>query len=182
MLLAAFVSACSRSNADARVQRLVDYYAPGIRIGAAPTTRARSKYHLSPLASFGVGDRDYNGPDGTHSLALWYDPASSRARVTGNETIQWVSVGLSSSQALRLAIARVTKALGKPTRDVCSDYPARHTKLRVLMWLTAHGRLVEVKGEPSSWETDSDSLDSGLNSIALNEDGMPIGQIVNSKC
>lgn len=175
--LLSFASGCGRSGPDSRVQRLVDYYVPGVKVGAPVTAEQKSRYHLEAVPLPGFGDTSYVGPDGVHVLAITVDP---RGGSGDKAPVGSIALGLPTRGALRLVKARLERELGKPARDVCSESG------RFLIWLTSNGHNVILVGTPGSWspaaEGESDSLSTKDHSLQLNIDPMPLGEIKNQAC
>lgn len=77
-LLLALAAGCG-GGGGSHAQKLADYYAPGVKLGAPLAPEVKSHFHLEPLPIPGFADTSYIGPDGVHVLGMMLEaPASSK--------------------------------------------------------------------------------------------------------
>ena len=126
-------------SATPEVQRIVDHYAPGIRIGDRVSAAARAKYGLRVAPYLGYRDSTYVGPELVQNLGVGVNeyvddgnPTVSRwARVTE------VTFQVRDTQTLGSVRRRLIATLGDPV-EVCHlspngrDRPA--SRLHRLRW------------------------------------------------
>lgn len=146
------------------VQRLVDYYTPGIAIGGRVSRAAHARFALRPAPYFGYRDSTYIGPDGVRDLALRMNvyvddaaPTVSRwARVTD------VILQLPDTQSLIAVRRRLTATLGEPLQ-ACQLTPSGADGARMvvhsLRWEgRGRGAVVTYTYSPTPDESLADAL------------------------
>ena len=146
------------------VQRLVDYYAPTIVIGARVNNAARAKYSLHPAPYLGYRDSVYVAPDGARNLGLrvteYIDDAnptvSRRARVTD------VILEIPDTSSLHAVRRRLTASLGEPVEQCHlsqSGANGARTLVHTLRWAdTGDGTIVTYHYAPAPTESLADAL------------------------
>ncbi|MEP6729825.1 MAG: hypothetical protein ABJE10_04260 [bacterium] len=174
-LLLAFAIACG--GPDKRVQKLSDYYTPGLKFDEPLSADVQAKYHLAKLPIPGYGDSIYVGPDGVHVLAILL-------HTNGDGGVASVSLGLPTRAAFQRVVARAGKELGKPTHDICIA-DARSAQ-RTLIWTTSGGKSVSITGSATAWSTegdvDADSLPIATHSLQLNIKELNVGSMPDQPC
>jgi hypothetical protein len=179
LALVALGGACG-GGSEAHVQKLADYYVPGIVLGSPMSGAVKASHPFEPLPIPGYIDSAYVGPDGVHVLGVFLN--GTNARRTDKATVSYVTLGLPTHSAFSKVLAHVTKELGKPTRDVCVGNDAR-SAVRILAWDTSHGKGVLLQGAPSSWTStdEADELSTRDNALSLDA-VIDLGPVTHQAC
>jgi len=128
--------ACSSSNPDSNVQRLLDAHAPGLPLGGRVPQDAHARYELEVAPYEGYRARKFQGPDGVRELVVQVDRApgdGKGATVSARARIQSVSVRSPNAAATAQIDRKVREVLGEP---------------KVLCYTAAQGFRVETRYWP----------------------------------
>lgn len=150
----AALSCADGSSAGPDVQRALDVYAPGVRLGARVTDSLHQAYQLVPMPYVGYVDSTYQGPDGFHWLALNLDVyvEDTRSHTPVWARVESVSLTADSSAAAAAAEQRLRSLLGATPEEHCYAGPPTGPHLRSLYWAGTSERGVLLVIPRGSWE------------------------------
>ena len=180
-LLMVFGVACG-SSSEAHVQKLADYYVPGIVMGASMSGAVKASHPFEPLPIPGYIDSAYVGPDGVRVLGVFLQ--GNNTRRSDKAPVSYVTLGLPTRATFSKVLAHVTKEMGKPTRDVCIGDDARSAH-RILVWDTSRGKGVMLQGAPDAWSSSADDANDPLSTrdTALSLDvAIDLGPMTHQAC